>query len=236
MAYLWEIGRGDERSRWRDHEEVYFVVNLLKHLCFATMKYQRETMTKKEMETKGLICSYHENSLLSKCSIGIVVPFAPMVSKYKEVIEERLLHKFNLNNVKIGLPQDFHGYELDIVILSSFRNSVDEGLGCFTRVQDSTLDLQLLRMVLSRSNKFFWIVGSGDTLESTGDRTLNGLTRFFKASSSTYRRFEDQNDWKKQRFSFAHTNSAIRNTQGGSEGQLDLDGQMPHHNSSARFY
>ena len=29
LAYLREIGRGDERSRWRDNEEIYFVVGLL---------------------------------------------------------------------------------------------------------------------------------------------------------------------------------------------------------------
>lgn len=103
-----------------------------------------------------------------------------MLPKYKEVIEERLLHKFNLSNVQVGLPEDFHGCELDIVILSSFRNSVDESLGSFTTSQDGALDLQLFRMILSRSTKFLWLVGSGDTLESTGDRTLNGLTRFFR--------------------------------------------------------
>ena len=60
-----------------------------------------------------------------------------------------------------------------------------------------TLNLQLLRMILSRSTKFLWLVGSLETLESTGDRTLNMLSKFMKASSSTYRRFEDQNDWKR---------------------------------------
>ena len=29
LAYLREIGRGDERSRWKDNEEVYFVAGLL---------------------------------------------------------------------------------------------------------------------------------------------------------------------------------------------------------------
>jgi len=29
LAYLKEMGRGDERSRWRDSEEVYFVAGLL---------------------------------------------------------------------------------------------------------------------------------------------------------------------------------------------------------------
>ena len=87
------------------------------------------------------------------------------------------------------------------MIVSSFRNSVDESLGCFTRPEDSSIDLQLLRIIMSRSKKFFWFVGSLETLESTNDRTLNCLTRFFKSSSSVYRRFEDQNEWKKLKLS-----------------------------------
>lgn len=35
LAYLREMGRGDERSRWKDGEEVFFVVGLLRHLTIA---------------------------------------------------------------------------------------------------------------------------------------------------------------------------------------------------------
>ena len=202
LAYLREIGRGDERSRWRDNEEIYFVVGLLRHLGTAIYKYFKSTMSQSEMRARKLVCSFHENTVLQKCTIGIVLPFPSMVGKFNDVMRERLLHKFNLNNAQVGLPQDFYGTQKDIMIVSSFRNSVDDGLGCLSRMessgtQDATLNLQLLRMILSRSTKFLWLVGSLETLESTGDRTLNMLSKFMKASSSTYRRFEDQNDWKR---------------------------------------
>jgi len=52
-----------------------------------------------EQRKKGLRCTFHENSVMSKCTIGIVLPFPALVSKYEAVINERLLHKFNLGNV-----------------------------------------------------------------------------------------------------------------------------------------
>ena len=141
LGYLREIGRGDERSRWRDSEEVFFVVGLLRHLCIAIQKYLSSTMTATEMRKKGLICSFHENTVMSKCSIGIVVPFASLIPRYESVIRERLLHKFNLSNVQVGLPRDFYGCEKDIMIVSSFRNSVDKSMGCFSRASDGSVDL-----------------------------------------------------------------------------------------------
>jgi len=99
LAYLREIGRGDERSRWRDNEEIYFTVGLLRHLNVAIFKYLKSTMPAIEMTKKGLICSFHENTILSKCTIGIVIPFPSLLEKYQAVIKERLLHKFNLSNV-----------------------------------------------------------------------------------------------------------------------------------------
>ena len=82
-------------------------------------------MTFQELRAKGHRCNFHENSVLSKCTIGIVLPFASLIPKYESVITERLLHKFNLTNVQVGVPQDFFGCEKDIMIVSSFRNSVD---------------------------------------------------------------------------------------------------------------
>ena len=125
LAYLREIGRGDQRSRWKDFEEVYFVAALLGQLSFAITKYFKSTMTFQELKAKGHRCNFHENSVLSKCTIGIVLPFASLIPKYESVITERLLHKFNLTNVQVGVPQDFFGCEKDIMIVSSFRNSVD---------------------------------------------------------------------------------------------------------------
>ena len=41
LAYLKEIGRGNERSRWRDREEVFFVAALLGQLSFIIKKYKQ---------------------------------------------------------------------------------------------------------------------------------------------------------------------------------------------------
>ncbi len=62
---------------------------------------------------------------LSKLTIGIVVPFEDMVLKYESVFNERLLHKFDISKIKLGLPSAFRGQEKDIMIISSFRNSAD---------------------------------------------------------------------------------------------------------------
>lgn len=153
-------------------------------------------MSPDDLYEKGHACSFRENTILSKCTIGIVLPFASMRQKYEAVINERLLHKFNLSNVQIGEPKDFYGCEKDIMIISSFRNSVNESLGCFTRQDDNSLDLLLLRIVMSRSKKFLWFVGCMETLESMNDRTLFSFTRFFKGNQTTHKRFEDQNEWK----------------------------------------
>ena len=135
LAYLREIGRGDERSRWRDNEEIYFVVGLLSQLSYAINRYLKSTMTKDQLAQKGIVCTFHENTVLSKCTIGIAVPFPSLLPKYQAVINERLLHKFNLSNVQIGLPHEFAGCEKDIMIISSLRNSVYESLGSLTSTE-----------------------------------------------------------------------------------------------------
>lgn len=122
LAYLKEIGRGDQRSRWRDNEEVYFVAALLGQLSFTIRKLSQQG---DEQERLRDFVSFNENKILSKCTIGIVVPFPALVRKYEEVLNERLLHRFSLSNVQIGSPAEFYGVEKDIMIISSFRNSVD---------------------------------------------------------------------------------------------------------------
>lgn len=125
----------------------------------------------------------------------------------------------------MGLPRDFYGCEKDIMIVSSFRNSVDESLGAFTRPEDGELDVQLLRNVLSRSKKFLWFVGSMDTLESTNDRILRSLTAFLSSSNSTSRRFEAQDGWKKTNISrVLFTETAIKNSQMSGVGSSSRPG------------
>ena len=40
LAYLKEIGRGDQRSRWKDREEIFFVTALLGQLSFIIRKHK----------------------------------------------------------------------------------------------------------------------------------------------------------------------------------------------------
>ena len=116
------------------------------------------------------------------------------------------------------------------MIVSSFRNSVDESLGAFTRQEDKSLDLQLLRIILSRSKKFLWFVGCMETLESMNDRTLFQFCRFFKGNTSTHKKFEDQTEWKGFKLSrVLFTQTAISRQQSGEEehganGQQDGSG------------
>lgn len=143
--------------------------------------------------------------------------------KYEEVLNERLLHKFSLNNIQIGLPEDFYGVEKDIMIVSSFRNSVDQSLGGFTadettsnlttQAEQCTFNVKLFKNILSRSKKFIWFVGGLETLESTNEKSLIALSKFVRRSNGTYKKFEDQSDWKKFKLTkrlFSHQISSDR--------------------------
>ena len=39
LAYLKEFGRGDQRSTWRNNEEIFFIVALLSQLNYAVAKH-----------------------------------------------------------------------------------------------------------------------------------------------------------------------------------------------------
>ena len=123
-------------------------------------------------------------------------------------MNERLLHRFSLENFKIGTPREFSGAEFDIVIVSTFRFSVEESLGGFSEQNDfeqeeaqNKINLQALQMIMTRSVKFLWFVGSLNTLEAIGEPCLNSLSHFVKSNPNTYRLFESQEDWKRNRIS-----------------------------------
>ena len=203
LAYLKELGRGDQRSRWKDNEETYFVAALLGQLHFA-IKKSLQTKDSKQKSTANF--KKQEDEILAKTTIGIVVPFKFLIKKYEEVLNERLLHKFSLSNIQIGVPSDFFGAEKDIMIVSTFRNSVNESLGDFTIQEFQTqngpeiaaqFDIKLFKNIITRSRKFLWFVGSLETLESTNDRTLIAFSRFLKRLNGMHKKFDDQGDWKK---------------------------------------
>lgn len=56
-------------------------------------------------------------------------------------------------------------------------------------------------MIMTRSAKFLWFVGSLNTLEALDDPCLNSLSKFVKSNPNTYRLFESQDDWKRNRLS-----------------------------------
>ena len=123
------------------------------------------------------------------------------MKKYEDVLTERLLHKFSLNNIQIGLPEDFYGVEKDIMIISSFRNSVDLALGGFTTDESITnlttsseqcmFNVKLFKNILSRSKKFVWFIGDLETLENTYEKSLIALSKFVRRSTGTYKKFEE---------------------------------------------
>ena len=39
-----------------------------------------------EQYNRKLRCTFHENTILTKCTIGIVVPFPALVTKYEAII------------------------------------------------------------------------------------------------------------------------------------------------------
>jgi len=101
------------------------------------------------------------------------------------VFNERLLHKFDTSKIKIGTPAAFRGQEKDIIIISSFRNSADSGMGAFKAKSDDTqqLDENELIMAFSRAKKFLWCVGSLDTLEATGTLPMRQLAAFVRKNN-----------------------------------------------------
>ena len=55
---------------------------------------------------------------------------------------------------------------------------------------------------MTRSRKFVWFVGGMETLQNTGERALNDICRFLSRHSSTYKRFDDQSQWKRNKLSY----------------------------------
>ena len=175
LAYLMEFGRGDQRSTWRNNEEIFFVIALLSQLNYAVAKTQaKEGNSFRQVLNK---------EALSKLTIGIVVPFPELVARYEGLISERLLHKFDISKITVGLPKAFRGQEKDILIVSSFRNSADQGFGAFKSKEHGSLDESELLMTFTRARKFLWCVGSLETLEATGSVPLRQLAAFVRKSA-----------------------------------------------------
>lgn len=66
-----------------------------------------------------------------------------------------------------------------------------------TSVEQTTFDLKLFKNILTRSKKFLWFVGGMETLESTNERPLIAFSKFVRRSGGSYKKFEDQTEWKK---------------------------------------
>jgi len=134
---------------------------------------------------------------MEKVKIAIVVPFSFLVSVYRRVIYERLFHRFDIRNITVGLPSDFKGIEVDVMIVSSFRNSVSEGLGEFSS-STGQLDLQKLYMTCTRSKRFLWFIGSLLTVEGAGgSQAMQIMSQYFQRQDRSYKSFESQESWKK---------------------------------------
>lgn len=205
---------------------------LLGQLSFIIRRHKQQEEDKEKLRD---FVSFNENKILSKCTIGIVVPFQALVKKYEDVLTERLLHKFSLNNIQIGLPEEFYGVEKDIMIVSSFRNSVDQSLGGFTTDEGATslttgseqcmFNVKLFKNILTRSKKFIWFVGSLETLESTNEKALIALSKFVRRSTGTYKKFVEQADWKKFKLTkrlFSHQISSGKRSDSKRKGEDNI--------------
>lgn len=114
LAYLREIGA----RAWQDCEDVYFVSELLVYISLQLTKMDPQTATFKERQ-------------MNKLKIAVTVPFEWMVATYTQVLQERLLRRFDLTNLQVGTPLYFTGHRSDIVIVCGLRNSFKAGLAAY---------------------------------------------------------------------------------------------------------
>jgi superfamily I DNA and/or RNA helicase len=94
-----------------------------------------------------------------KGRIGIIVPFSRYIGMYYKLFSDMVKPKLNADDrdIMIGTPDMFRGIQRDLIIVSSLRNSVIDGLGYFN-------DADFINLAASRASQFFWVVGSSTTL------------------------------------------------------------------------
>lgn len=96
---------------------------------------------------------------LIKGKIGIIVPFPKFIEAYKKIIFDVISTKLNAKeeDIMIGTPDMFRGVEKELIIISTLRNSVVDGLGYFD-------EMEYINLALTRASHSLWVIGSSPTL------------------------------------------------------------------------
>lgn len=109
-----------------DYDEVKFAMFLI--LDLTRLLVENESMSgRSDNEKMTLAFSF------LKGKIGIIIPFRNYIVAYHKLLCEALKARVNAdeNDILIGTPDMFRGVEKDLIIVSTLRNSVIDGLGYF---------------------------------------------------------------------------------------------------------
>ncbi|CDW88819.1 splicing endonuclease positive effector [Stylonychia lemnae] len=182
LQYLKELKQESFRS---DFDEINFTTHLIGDL------------TKVVSEVEGVDASSYEvrnQHAFSKIkrSIGVIVPFERLIPTFKilfEPVKQRLgLDKED--DIFIGTTEMFRGVEKEIIIVTSLRNSVVDGLG-------SLEEPNMIKLAMTRAKSFFWVIGSSPCFISNQQwREFLMATKLVSIGQyNNYIPFEHHRDW-----------------------------------------
>lgn len=205
LTYLNDLA--DDNPKVSDDQEAQFVMSLLSRVANVCIEIEKKALAKqhKEREEKVPLVNFLRMRLplgmscqrLFNCSIGVIVPYADMIPKYKEIFAR--LQFVSLLDIEIGVAEDFSGREKDVIIVSHLRPRRDESntqrLGDFTStVYEESREFSL---ALSRPKKFLWLVGNLKSIINYNSSFGTILDYFGKKEhKKMYFDFENQSSWR----------------------------------------
>jgi hypothetical protein len=138
-----------------DFDELQFTISLILDVTRA--------LAERETALAGL---HNDTIKMSKAflklkdRIGIIVPFERCIRAFWTLFDEERRKKLGIQSedeIFVGTPDMFRGVEKELIIISSVRNSVVDGLGQFNSAE-------LTKLAMTRSRSMLWVVGSSITL------------------------------------------------------------------------
>jgi hypothetical protein len=192
LVYLKELKQETFKS---DFDELSFALNLLfditriivdKDPALSSLNNDSVKMTRAFSSLKN--------------RVGIMVPFERCIDTFKELCEEPLKRKMGIDcedDIFIGTPDMFRGVEKDIVILSSLRNSIVDGMAQLD-------EAGFIKLAFSRCKHFLWLIGSSLTFRSSETAGASLINNFIKTSqlisigsNINYYEFIDFKQWRR---------------------------------------
>ena len=152
LIYLREFKQETFRS---DFDEITFTVYMIMDVTRALAEKDESL---RQLQSDNLKMSKAFAKIKNK--IGVIVPFERMIQAFKQLFDETNRKKLGVTSddeIFVGTPDMFRGVEKDIIILTSVRNSVVDGLGLFDQAD-------LVKLALTRARHFVWAVTSSITL------------------------------------------------------------------------